>query len=231
MTPEPGRYLTPSSRNDHRRRKQARGRRLVFLVLAVVVVAAVIAWVFVFSDGKTSTTSTSTSSTSVAPSSTSTSPPSSSTTSTTSIAAATTSSTLGTTNTTVALGAALSGQSETPVVDTPATGTLTLAVAADGSSVRYILRVSNLANLTLARLHEGKAGETGSTILTIYGGPTMSDVFSGVVTQGSFTADHFVGPLRGKTVADFIALVRSGSVYLNVGTTKHPLGEIRGQVG
>ena len=41
--PEPGRYLTPSSRNDRRRKKQARGRRLALLILAVVAAVAVVA--------------------------------------------------------------------------------------------------------------------------------------------------------------------------------------------
>jgi hypothetical protein len=39
-----------------------------------------------------------------------------------------------------------------------------------------------------------------------------------------------VGPLKGKTIADFVALIKAGSVYLNVGTTSHPSGEIRGQL-
>jgi CHRD domain len=228
--PEPGRYLTPSTRNDRRRKRQARGRGLALLILVVVVAAAVVAWVVIFSDGKEPTISTSTSAKSATSTSTSVSPSPAATTSTSLISPTTTSSTPGTTNVTVTLRALLSGENETPAVATSASGTLTLTVAADGSSVRYVLSVSGLANLTLARLHEGKAGETGTTILTIYGGPTRSDVFSGVVTQGSFAADHFVGPLRGKSIADFVALVRSGSVYLNVGTTAHPLGEIRGQL-
>jgi hypothetical protein len=124
----------------------------------------------------------------------------------------------------------LSGQNEIPALSTSGSGALTLTVAADGSSVNYVFMVSKIANLTLARLHEGKAGATGATILTIYGGPTRSDVFTGVVTQGSFTAAQLVGPLRGKTVADFVALVKAGSVYLNVGTSSHPSGEIRGQL-
>jgi hypothetical protein len=96
--------------------------------------------------------------------------------------------------------------------------------------VRYVFSVSNLADLTLARLHEGKAGATGVTLLTIYGGPTRSDVFTGVVTQGSFTAAKLEGALKGKTIADFVALIKAGSVYLNVGTSSHPGGEIRGQL-
>ncbi len=230
MTPEPGRYLTPSSRNNRRRQKLAQGRRLALLILAVVVAAAVVAWVFIFSDGKDSATSTSTSAGSALSISTSVGPSPSSTTSTSSIAPTTASSSPGTTNATVTLRALLSGENEIPAVVTSASGTLTLTVAADGSSVHYVLAVNGLANLTLARLHEGKAGETGTTILTIYGGPTRSDVFSGVVTQGSFTAEDFVGPLRGKSLADFLALVRAASVYLNVGTTAHPLGEIRDQL-
>jgi hypothetical protein len=38
------------------------------------------------------------------------------------------------------------------------------------------------------------------------------------------------GPLWGETIADFVALIKAGSVYLNVGTTSHPSGEIRGQL-
>jgi hypothetical protein len=126
--------------------------------------------------------------------------------------------------------AQLSGQNETPALSTSASGTLTLTVAADGSSVTYVVSLSTIAHLTVARLHEGKAGATGSAILTLYGGPTRSDVFTGVITSGSFTAAQLEGPLQGKTIADFIAAVTAGSLYLNVGTSSHPLGEIRGQV-
>jgi hypothetical protein len=39
-----------------------------------------------------------------------------------------------------------------------------------------------------------------------------------------------VGLLKGKTVADFAALVEAGSVYVNVGTLRNKDGEIRGQL-
>jgi hypothetical protein len=126
--------------------------------------------------------------------------------------------------------ASLSGQNETPVVVTSASGSFTLSVAADGSSVHYRLSVSDTSKITLARLHQGKAGKSGTTILTIYGGPPRSDVFSGVLTEGSFSAAQLLGPLRGKTIADFVAVINTGSVYLNVGTSGHPSGEIRGQL-
>jgi hypothetical protein len=34
----------------------------------------------------------------------------------------------------------------------------------------------------------------------------------------------------GKTVDDLVALIKSGDVYVNVHTAKHPAGEIRGEV-
>jgi hypothetical protein len=51
-----------------------------------------------------------------------------------------------------------------------------------------------------------------------------------VLTEGSFSAAQLLGPLRGKTIADFVAVINTGSVYLNVGTSGHPSGEIRGQL-
>ena len=102
-------------------------------------------------------------------------------------------------------------------------------MAADHSSVHYVLSVSKITDLTVARLHEGKAGTTGATILTLYGGPTRSGVFSGVLS-GLLHRLRFHRASQGKTIADFVALVKAGSVYLNVGTSAHILGEIRGQL-
>ena len=198
------------------------------LIIAVIVVAAgVFAWAVIL-PGSNKPTNSTTTSLKPAPS-TSTSANETSSSSTTSLSAPTTTST-SLASATLSYRALLSGQNEIPALATSASGTLTLTVAADGSSVNYVFMVNKIANLTLARLHEGKAGASGTTILTIYGGPTRSDVFTGVVTQGSFTADQLVGPLRGKTIVDFVALIKAGSVYFNVGTTSHPSGEIRGQL-
>ena len=55
----------------------------------------------------------------------------------------------------------LSRQNAVPAVTTAASGALTLTVAKDGNSVDYVLEVSNLANLKVARLRQGKASATG----------------------------------------------------------------------
>jgi hypothetical protein len=229
MSPELPPYLTRSERGQ--RQRQARRGRLVWAVVLVLVVGVAVAVVLGFGllEGKKSTDPTTTSFKPAPSTSTTVDQAFSTSTTTTSLSAPTTTST-SLANGTITYSAILSGQNEIPALSTSASGTLTLTVAADGSSVHYVFMVNKIANLTLARLREGKAGTIGATLLTIYGGPTRSDVFTGVVTEGSFTADQLGGSLRGKTVADFVSLIKAGSVYLNVGTTSNPSGEIRGQL-
>jgi CHRD domain len=198
-----------------------RRRRVAWASVTIVVAAVVVAWAIILPGGDKRASSTSTS---VAP------VPSSTSTSTTRSAATTTSTPAAKAKATLTYSAHLTGENEIPALSTSASGTFTLTVAPDGSSVRYVLSVSAMTNVTVARLHEGKAGATGATLLTVYGGPTKSGVFSGTLTQGSFAAVKLAGSLKGKTIADFVALVKAGAVYLNVGTSAHPRGEIRGQL-
>jgi hypothetical protein len=127
--------------------------------------------------------------------------------------------------------AELSGANEVPAVETSASGTLELTLSDDGLTAQYVLSVQKLSNLTVARLRVGAAGVNGEEIVTIYPGPNKKGSFTGVVAEMSFTAADFVGPLEGLTMTDFIALVESGRVYVNLGTTKNRDGELRGQLG
>ncbi len=228
MKPELPPYMTRSDRGHRQRR--ARRRRIVLAVIVIIIAAVVVVLAFTLLGGAKPTAATSTTLKPALSTSTSVDQTTSSSTTSTSLSGATSSTSTSLSNAAPTNSAVLSGGNETPALTTSASGTLTLTLAADSFSVHYVFRVSNLADLTLARLHEGKAGATGATILTIYGGPTRSDVFTGVVTQGSFTAEQLGGPLRGKTIADFMTLVKAGSVYFNVGTSAHPTGEIRGQL-
>lgn len=225
MKPESPSYLTRVNRGGQRRQRQVerrRKRRRLALTIAVILVAAVVvALALILPGGKNTAGPTSTSTRQAL---------SSSTTSTSLPATATTSTAGGPAKGVQSYSALLSGKNETPALSTSAGGTLKLTVAADGSSVHYLLSVSKITDVTIARLHEGKAGTSGATILTLYGGPIRSGVFGGVLAQGSFTAADLQGPLKGKKVADLVALIKSGKVYLNAGTSRHPGGEIRGQI-
>jgi hypothetical protein len=149
----------------------------------------------------------------------------------TTTSASTTTTALSTTTVPVrAYVAQLSGANAVPSVSSSAGGSLTLTLSPDGSSADYVLEVSELEDVTVARMREGAAGEIGEEILTLYGGPTLDGDFTGVLAEGSFAADDLLGPLEGKTIADLVALIEAGSVYVNVGSTANPRGEIRGQL-
>ena len=75
-----------------------------------------------------------------------------------------------------------------PPVKTSATGTLTLTVAPDGSSVEYVVTINKLTNITVARLREGEPGNSGGVLVTLYDGPTKSGAFTGTLAEGSITA-------------------------------------------
>ena len=203
------------------RRRRIRRRQVASTVVVILVLAAVVALAFRLPGSRSTagSTTTSLSTTQVASSAVTTGRP-----------VVTTTTTGARANGEAVYSAALTGRSEIPAVTTPASGNLKLNVAAGGLSVGYVLTVSNITDCTVARLHEGKAGAGGPKIITLYGGPGRSGAFSGVLAQGTFAAADLQGPLQGRTVADLVALIKSGRVYLNVGTSKHIAGEIRGQL-
>ena len=128
----------------------------------------------------------------------------------------------------VVYSAALSGTAEVPVVKSSASGSLRLSV--QGDVARYTLTVTKLNSAVVARLHEGKVGARGSVIATLFAGPRKKGVFTGVLAQGALKAADLGGPLKGHSLAELTALIKAGDVYLNVGTTAHPSGELRGRL-
>lgn len=126
--------------------------------------------------------------------------------------------------------AELSGAEVVPAVETLATGTATIVIQADGSRAYFKLTLSNIEDVIASRIHEGKPGVNGQGVLILYPGPTVTGPFTGVLAQGRFDSSVLIGSLTGKTLADFAILLQSGRAYVNVGTTKNPQGEIRGQI-
>jgi len=123
----------------------------------------------------------------------------------------------------------LRGANEVPPVDTQAQGQLILKASADGTSVTYKLIVANLDDVTAAHLHLGVVGMNGPVVVGLFQGP-IEGTFSGVLAEGTITADDLVGPLEGLEIGDLLDAIADGDIYTNVHTTAHPGGEIRGQV-
>ncbi len=108
---------------------------------------------------------------------------------------------------------------------------LELDYDADTETISYLLEITYpLANPSVAALCQGSPGQSGSTVFTVFTGPTISGKFSGVLAQGQIEAADLVGPLQGQDIADLVLLIQAGNVYATVGTAGIPIDAIRGQI-
>jgi len=134
--------------------------------------------------------------------------------------------------------ATLTGAAERPTpVTTTATGEFKVEVRDTGTVagkrdtlaiVRYQLTAQNITNATVAHIHAGDANTAGPIMVFLYGGPTISGSFSGVLAQAEITRrSRFTPPFTFDSV---MTRMRNGTAYANVHTTQNGAGEIRGQI-
>jgi len=126
--------------------------------------------------------------------------------------------------------AKLAGKEEVPATNSRATGDVVFTLSADGKEITYVLKVKGIENATAAHIHAGKKGSEGGVVAGLFAGPKKEGKFSGELAKGTITDKNLVGPLAGKTLADLIAMMKSGDTYVNVHTAKNPKGDIRGQI-
>jgi hypothetical protein len=113
------------------------------------------------------------------------------------------------------LHATLAGASEVPAVTTTATGAATLWVI--GNQLTWNVAYSGLSTNAIAAHLHGPAGPTGSASPIVpFPGPAG---VSGTLTGSAPLTSAYLG------------YVVDGLTYVNVHTSLHPAGEIRGQVG
>ena len=143
----------------------------------------------------------------------------------------------------------LNGANERPTPrPSPATGQLILQLSDDGLSMTYILEITNITNANQAHIHIGPREGTGGIGVWLYPGvkaraaaPNGVGLIEKLSVQGTFTAADFIGPLAGKTMAEFLAIIETEGAYGNVHTNDgvgdqntgpgdFPGGEIRGQL-
>jgi hypothetical protein len=132
-------------------------------------------------------------------------------------------------------GTHLTGEDERPVVVTLAQGQAIFRLSDDGNTLSYKLIVANIENVTQSHIHLRSTGsETGPVAAWLYpSGPPATLIpgrSDGVLAEGEIVAGELVGPAAGWTMAQFLAAIESGSAYVNVHTTAHPPGEIRGNL-
>ncbi|MBZ0254444.1 CHRD domain-containing protein [bacterium] len=108
--------------------------------------------------------------------------------------------------------AELSGAKQPDPIDSPGVGMAEIEVSDDWSLISWTLTVTGLDNITASHFHEGGPAESGGVIIPI------SQAFA-TETSGEAALSE-----------DNLKLILADQAYINVHTTTHTAGEIRGQV-
>lgn len=106
----------------------------------------------------------------------------------------------------------LTGAEEVPAVDTKATASGKISIAAD-KSVTGSIKTSGIAG-TVAHIHQAEKGKNGPPIITLE-------------KQGE---DTFAVPAGSKLTDEQFAALKAGNLYVNVHSAEHKPGEIRAQL-
>jgi hypothetical protein len=99
-----------------------------------------------------------------------------------------------------------------------------------GNRLSFVMIVRNIDKVTQAHIHLGRRGENGPVVAFLFGPSKFGISVRRGVVRGTLSRSDLVGPLQGRTIRDLIAEFDSGNAYVNVHTTQHPNGELRGQV-
>jgi hypothetical protein len=132
--------------------------------------------------------------------------------------------------------AKLIGFQETPSILSNGTGTFTASLDPGGTSISYTETFANLSSpVIVSHIHFAEPGGAGAVFVFLCsgGGKPTCPAGGGTVTGTITAADVLTVTAQGITGGDFAGLLRilkSGNAYVNVHTTNHPGGEIRGQV-
>jgi CHRD domain len=122
--------------------------------------------------------------------------------------------------------APMSGEAEVPSVVTQAAGVATFKLGEEG--LAFKVNVANIDNVIASHIHCGAVGVNGPVGVTLFrGGPVT---VNGTLAQGVVTAPDPGNGCGWTDLAAVVAALEGGDTYVNVHTTAHPGGEIRGQV-
>ncbi len=93
-----------------------------------------------------------------------------------------------------------------------------------GNTIWYKLNVSGLDKIMGAHIHNGKIGQIGDPIVTLFHSETPTGLVNGTLIEGNLTSSDL------PPVVGFVNKMERGETYVNVHTSTFPTGEIRGQI-
>ena len=124
----------------------------------------------------------------------------------------------------------LNGAGNVPASDTQAQGQALFRFNEDASSLYFKINAANVENVFASHIHCAQAGVNGPagvTLLLLSEPLTSPD---GVVVEGTVSAPDPGNQCGWTSLADVENAIRSGDAYVNLHTTAHHSGEIRGQI-
>ncbi|TLX89114.1 MAG: CHRD domain-containing protein [Thaumarchaeota archaeon] len=124
--------------------------------------------------------------------------------------------------------AKLKGDNEVPAVSTTATGKAKFKVKDD--AITYKINITGITDVKMAHIHAGNEGENGDPIVDLLKSGNQNKSQDGVIIGGEITASDLEGSMSGKALTDLQSAMASEGTYVNIHTSEHPDGEIRGQI-
>ena len=124
--------------------------------------------------------------------------------------------------------AKLDGKNEVPPVNSTADGVINFKTKS--GMMTWKMNVTGLSEATGANIHQGKVGEKGDVVVDLMKASKHKDTAKGMLMRGNFTDSSLTGPMGGKTLADLQTALANGDTYVNLATSSHPDGELRGQI-
>jgi CHRD domain len=130
----------------------------------------------------------------------------------------------------------LSGAYQLPPITTDVTGNATItyvpSTGSTSSTINFTIALDNPTGIGLfgggSHLHCAPVGSDGSVIALLV--PDGADISATVSTGGTVTYANLRNTSCGDTIDTVYASMMSGNVYVNVHSTEHPYGEVRGQI-
>lgn len=149
----------------------------------------------------------------------------------------------------------LIGLEETPAtINTKGSGEFKATISEDGTMISFEETYQNLSSTVIqSHIHFGRPGLSGQVVLFLCYNPAIivpapagvptpqicpqasPATVTGTLTEADVIASPVVGgqgiDAGAAGFAEMVKAIRTGAAYVNVHTTNHPSGEIRGRLG
>jgi hypothetical protein len=124
--------------------------------------------------------------------------------------------------------AKLKGENEVPPVTSAATGKAKFKVKDD--VITSNINFTGITDVTAAHIHAGIKGQNGEPVVDLLKTGSPNKTEGRIIIKGNISSSDLQGPMAGKTLQDLQTAMGSEETYVNIHTSEHPDGEIRGQI-